>query len=61
MPKGARVRTTVEDFWKKEHANHGYDLLYTPHIGKATLWQTSGHLDFYSENMYSPMDIEGQK
>lgn len=61
MPKGARVRATVEDFWKKEHADHGYDLLYTPHIGKATLWQTSGHLDFYSENMYSPMDIEGQK
>lgn len=60
MPKGAKVRSTIEDFWRKEHYKNGYELLYTPHIGKATLWNTSGHLDFYSENMYSPMDIEGQ-
>ncbi|MEF3255480.1 MAG: threonine--tRNA ligase [Deferribacterales bacterium] len=60
MPKGAKVRATIEEFWRKEHFKNGYELLYTPHIGKATLWQTSGHLDFYSENMYSPMDIEGQ-
>jgi len=60
MPKGAKVRATIEEFWRKEHFKNGYDLLYTPHIGKSNLWQTSGHLDFYSENMYSPMDIEGQ-
>ena len=60
MPKGAKVRATIEEFWRKEHYKNGYDLLYTPHIGKSNLWQTSGHLDFYSENMYSPMDIEGQ-
>ncbi|MGB9731212.1 MULTISPECIES: threonine--tRNA ligase [Calditerrivibrio] len=60
MPKGAKVRATIEEFWRKEHFKNGYDLLYTPHIGKSNLWHTSGHLDFYSENMYSPMDIEGQ-
>lgn len=60
MPKGGRVRATIEDFWRKKHYENGYELLYTPHIGKSNLWQTSGHLDFYNENMYSPMDIEGQ-
>jgi threonyl-tRNA synthetase len=60
MPKGARIRSIIEDFWRKEHFENGYELLYTPHIGKSHLWETSGHLDFYNENMYSPMDIEGQ-
>jgi threonyl-tRNA synthetase len=60
MPKGGRMRATIEDFWRKKHYENGYELLYTPHIGKSNLWQTSGHLDFYNENMYSPMDIEGQ-
>jgi threonyl-tRNA synthetase len=59
-PKGSRMRTLIEDFWRAEHYRHGYDLVYTPHIGKSTLWETSGHLDFYNENMYSPMDIDGQ-
>jgi threonyl-tRNA synthetase len=59
-PKGARVRAIIEDFWRREHFRRGYDLVYTPHIGRATLWQTSGHLDFYAENMYSPMDVDGQ-
>jgi threonyl-tRNA synthetase len=58
-PKGARVRSIIEDFWRKEHFEGGYDLVYTPHIGRSELWQTSGHLDFYAENMYSPMDIDG--
>jgi len=58
-PKGARVRSIIEDFWRKEHDAGGYDLVYTPHIGRSELWQTSGHLDFYAENMYSPMDIDG--
>ena len=60
-PKAGRIRTLVEDFWRKEHYANGYELLYTPHIGRSTLWETSGHLDFYQENMYSPMDIEGQE
>src|SRR5206468_405243 len=59
-PKGGRVRTLIEDFWREEHLRGGYDIVYSPHIGKSTLWETSGHLDFYSENMYSPMDIDGQ-
>jgi threonyl-tRNA synthetase len=57
-PKGARIRNIIEEYWKKEHYRNGYELLYTPHLGKANLWQTSGHLDFYNENMYSPMDVD---
>ncbi len=57
-PKGARVRTLIEDFWKKEHFKNGYEIVMTPHIGKAWLWQTSGHLDFYSESMYAPLTID---
>ncbi len=60
-PKGGMIRTIIEDFWRKEHYKAGYELVYSPHIGKAELWQTSGHLGFYQENMYSPIDIEGQK
>jgi threonyl-tRNA synthetase len=57
-PKGARIRHIIEDFWKNEHFKNGYELIYTPHIGKAWLWQTSGHLDFYKENMYAAMEID---
>ncbi len=57
-PKGARIRHEIENYWKQEHFKGGYDLIYTPHIGRANLWQTSGHLDFYKESMYSPMDID---
>ncbi|TEU16733.1 MAG: threonine--tRNA ligase [Anaerolineales bacterium] len=60
-PKGGMIRTIVEDFWRQEHYKAGYELVYSPHIGRANLWQTSGHLDFYRESMYSPMDIEGQE
>ena len=59
-PKGARLRGLIEDFWKQEHYNADYDLVYTPHIGRSTLWETSGHLDFYQENMYASMDMDGQ-
>ena len=59
-PKGARVRNEIEDFWKKEHFKNGYDLLYSPHIGKSQLWETSGHLVNFKENMYSPMQIDEQ-
>ena len=59
-PKGARLRTLIEDFWRKEHYARGYELAYIPHIAKSQLWQQSGHLNFYAENMYSPMDVDGQ-
>lgn len=58
-PMGARIRHTLETFWKEEHYAHGYELMYTPHVGRAALWQTSGHLDFYREGMYSHMEIDG--
>jgi len=60
-PKGSVVRRVIEDFWKDEHVRRGYDLVYTPHIAKRDLWQTSGHWDFYRDYMYSPMDVEGQE
>jgi len=60
-PKGGRIRTVIEDFWREEHYKAGYDIIYTPHIGRVQLWKDSGHLDFYRELMYSPMDIEGQE
>ena len=48
----------VEDYWRQRHLSGGYDLLYTPHVGKSWLWETSGHLDFYNENMYAPMELD---
>ncbi|HDH10093.1 MAG TPA: threonine--tRNA ligase [Chloroflexi bacterium] len=60
-PKGALIRYLIEDFWRQEHLRWGYEFVYSPHIGKAKLWEISGHLNFYRENMYSPMDIEGQE
>jgi threonyl-tRNA synthetase len=59
-PKGARIRAIMEQYWRERHWAGGYDVLYTPHIGRELLWQTSGHLDFYKDGMYSPMDIDGQ-
>jgi len=58
-PKGGRLRTLLEDWWRREHFKNGYEILYSPHIGRANLWETSGHLDFYSDSMYSPMEIDG--
>ena len=60
-PKGAKIRMIMNNFWSEEHEKAGYDFVYTPHIGKASLWETSGHLGFYKENMYSPIDIDGQQ
>ncbi|MBP7707892.1 MAG: threonine--tRNA ligase [Candidatus Aminicenantes bacterium] len=59
-PKGARVRSVIEQHWRERHRAGGYEILYTPHIGRANLWQTSGHLGFYKDSMYSPMDIDEQ-
>ena len=57
-PRGALLRRLLEDYWKDEHYRNGYQLLYTPHIARQDLWKTSGHLDFYSENMYAAMEID---
>ncbi len=58
QPRGAQLRRLLEDYWKDEHYKHGYELLYTPHIARQDMWKTSGHLDFYGENMYSGMEID---
>ena len=60
-PKGARIRNLIEDFWKKEHYKSGYEMVYSPHAAKIDLWKTSGHTNFYKDNMFSPMDIEGKE
>ncbi|HHS98122.1 MAG TPA: threonine--tRNA ligase [Chloroflexi bacterium] len=58
-PKGGRIRQVIEDFWREQHRKGGYEIVFTPHIGRAQLWERSGHLDFYRESMYAPMDVEG--
>jgi threonyl-tRNA synthetase len=60
-PKGARIRRIIEEFWYQQHDRGGYEIVYTPHVGRADLWSVSGHLDFYRESMYAPMDVEGQE
>ena len=60
-PKGARIRHLMEDFWKKEHFKNGYEMVISPHAAKVDLWKTSGHTEFYKENMFSNMDIEGKE
>lgn len=60
-PKGAIIRKTIEDLWRDEHIKRDYEFVYSPHIARANLFSYSGHLDFYRENMYSPMDIDGQE
>jgi len=60
-PKGGMVRKIAEDFCRDEHEKGGYQFVYSPHIGKANLWEISGHLGWYEENMYSPLEIDGQK
>ncbi len=60
-PKGGVIRTVIENFWRKQHLRSGYDIVYTPHIGRGHLWETSGHLGFYRDGMYSPMDIDGEE
>lgn len=60
LPKGALVRKIIEDLWKEEHLKRGYQLVYTPHIALRDLWKTSGHLDYYSENMFPPMELDNR-
>ncbi|QMU99468.1 threonine--tRNA ligase [Borrelia sp. A-FGy1] len=57
-PNGARIRTLLEDFWREEHFKNGYDILFTPHVGKSCLWETSGHLDFYKDNMFEKIKMD---
>lgn len=57
-PRGARIRQTIEEFWRKEHYANGYEMVYTPHVGKSWLWETSGHLGFYKDSMYPPMEMD---
>ena len=58
-PKGALVRTIMEDYSRQRHADGGYEFVFSPHIAKSVLWETSGHLDFYAESMYPPMEMDG--
>lgn len=57
-PNGARIRVAIEDFWREQHRENGYEMVFTPHVGKSWLWETSGHLDFYKEGMYPGMVLD---
>jgi len=59
-PDGSKIRQVIEDYWRTKHLEAGYELLYTPHIALDTLWQTSGHTDFYQESMYTPIEDENR-
>ncbi|HHE38536.1 MAG TPA: threonine--tRNA ligase, partial [Candidatus Cloacimonetes bacterium] len=60
-PNGAMMRSIIEQYWKEQHFKAGYGLVNSPHIGKAELWKTSGHLDFYAESMYNPILVDEQE
>jgi len=57
-PKGGLVRHLLEDYWRKEQIAHGYQLVYSPHVGRSVLWETSGHLDFYRDSMFPPIEAD---
>ncbi|MFM7266546.1 MAG: threonine--tRNA ligase [Cyanobium sp.] len=57
-PRGARMRLLIEEFWRQAHFEDGYELLYTPHVADIDLWRTSGHLDFYADSMFGPMQVD---
>ncbi|MDP2341743.1 MAG: threonine--tRNA ligase [Deltaproteobacteria bacterium] len=59
LPKGGRLRTIIEEQWRKMHFEGGYEIVYSPHLAKADLWKVSGHWDFYREGMFSPMSVDG--
>jgi len=59
-PDGSKIRQVIEDYWRTKHLEADYELLYTPHIALDTLWQTSGHTDFYQESMYTPIEDENR-
>jgi threonyl-tRNA synthetase len=57
-PKGAMIRKIMEDWMREECIRRGYDLVYTPHVARVDLWKTSGHEGFYSQNMFTPMELD---
>lgn len=61
FPAELQVRHLIEGFWKDTHLQHGYQLLYTPHIAKVDLWKTSGHFDFYRDSMFNQMDVDAEE
>jgi threonyl-tRNA synthetase len=60
-PKGALVRMLMEDYWRERHRAGGYDFVTTPHVGRSVLWETSGHLKWYEEGMYSAIAVEDER
>ncbi|MBY0247747.1 MAG: threonine--tRNA ligase [Nitrospiraceae bacterium] len=60
-PKGAAIRLQIENFWREQHIKGGYELVYSPHVARLDLWKTSGHLDYYRENMFASMKLEGSE
>jgi threonyl-tRNA synthetase len=59
-PNGALLRKEIEDYSRRTHLSGGYDMVFSPHVAKADLWRTSGHLEFYAEGMYPPMELDGE-
>lgn len=57
-PRGARVRLLIENFWRETHVKHGYELIYSPHVARYELWKTSGHADYYQDNMFAPIAVD---
>lgn len=60
-PKGATIRLLIENFWRDQHIQNGYELVYSPHVAKLDLWKTSGHVDYYRDNMFAPMKVENSE
>ncbi len=60
-PKGSLIRLLIENFWREQHVKDGYDLVYSPHVARLDLWKTSGHVDYYRENMFASMKLEGSE
>ncbi|MDT7043080.1 threonine--tRNA ligase [Candidatus Nitronereus thalassa] len=60
-PKGALIRLLIENFWRDQHVKHGYEMVYSPHVARLDLWKTSGHVDFYKDNMFAPMTVEASE
>ncbi|MGD9852050.1 MAG: threonine--tRNA ligase [Nitrospirales bacterium] len=60
-PKGSLIRLLIENFWREQHLAHGYELVYSPHVARLDLWKTSGHVEFYKENMFTPMPVEASE
>ena len=60
-PKGALIRLLIENFWREQHIANGYELIYSPHVARLDLWKTSGHVDYYRENMFAPMAVESSE